>query len=215
MTYPTVKDYIAVYLTQEQYSRKVDRLIRRMHDGTLDKFNFIDLMIGEMENAFERAWRQGAAECGFGPDERTDQERDALNAFIFQNAQYVPGFATAIDDSITSAEYSEATQKDRKKDLERFLTRGQMWANRFSEVANLARQLACADKKLQWQVGPTEHCSDCSKLNGRTYRASTWAASGVRPQSSELECGGFRCQCQLVPTNEPGNRGRVPALTGR
>jgi hypothetical protein len=58
-----------------------------------------------------------------------------------------------------------------------------------------------AQVNLEWIVGPTEHCGDCLRLNGQVHSAEAWAASGWQPQSSALECGGFNCQCSLVPTD--------------
>lgn len=60
---------------------------------------------------------------------------------------------------------------------------------------------------LKWVVGPTEHCSDCLRLNGQVHPPDVWAASGWQPQARVLECGGFRCQCSFVPTDEEESGG--------
>lgn len=54
------------------------------------------------------------------------------------------------------------------------------------------------DSWLQWKIGQTEkHCSDCLHLNGQIHRASEWAAAGIKPQSPDLECGGWHCDCRF------------------
>lgn len=50
-----------------------------------------------------------------------------------------------------------------------------------------------------WQLGATErHCKDCLHLNGQIHTAEEWKAAGIQPQSPDLECGGWNCDCRLV-----------------
>lgn len=49
-----------------------------------------------------------------------------------------------------------------------------------------------------WRLGATErHCRDCAYLDGQIKTASEWAAAGIAPQSPDLECGGWNCDCRL------------------
>jgi hypothetical protein len=60
------------------------------------------------------------------------------------------------------------------------------------------------DPYLEWQLGATEkHCTDCAFLNGQIKRASEWRAAGIKPQSPDLECGGWNCDCRLVVVDKP------------
>lgn len=52
---------------------------------------------------------------------------------------------------------------------------------------------------LMWVYGPTEHCDDCTRLNGQVHTREEWLASPWRPQGSNLQCGGWNCQCTLSP----------------
>lgn len=55
------------------------------------------------------------------------------------------------------------------------------------------------DPLLMWVNGRTKKpCSDCSRLGGQVHRASEWRAMGIEPQSPDLACGGWHCQCRLV-----------------
>lgn len=57
-----------------------------------------------------------------------------------------------------------------------------------------------AEPRFMWQLGATErHCRDCSTLNGQIKTSAEWAAAGIQPQSPDLECGGWYCDCRLVP----------------
>lgn len=59
------------------------------------------------------------------------------------------------------------------------------------------------EPRYKWQYGDTEHCTDCLALNDVVLTASEWRRIGIRPQSPDLECGGWRCKCRFVPTDEP------------
>lgn len=66
---------------------------------------------------------------------------------------------------------------------------------------------AAGGKKLQWVMGATEeHCTTCADLTGIVAYAAEWALLGVHPQrppNGKLVCGGWRCDCALVETDEP------------
>jgi hypothetical protein len=53
----------------------------------------------------------------------------------------------------------------------------------------------------EWRYGFSEHCSDCLRLNGQRHRLKHWKGKGWLPQAKKLECGGFNCQCQLIPAS--------------
>lgn len=57
------------------------------------------------------------------------------------------------------------------------------------------------EPRYTWRLGATEqHCGDCLRLDGVTLTASEWARAGIKPQSPQLECGGWRCDCRLELT---------------
>jgi hypothetical protein len=207
----TVTDLVVEHIAQlsfEDYRKSVFAQVRGLLLGHFDQFTFIDGMLSAMERGFERAWQEGASECGIGPDERTVEENDALNTMIFAQAAFLPGFAAEI--TATRSQLLEAGSGLVFGGA--LLSRATMWANRYNDVRNQAHTLACQDSKMEWVLGPTEHCSSCSRLAGKVKRGSAWARSGVRPQSRELECGGFNCQCRLQETNAPATPGPLPRL---
>ena len=59
------------------------------------------------------------------------------------------------------------------------------------------------------------NCGDCTRLNTRVYRKSTWEKYDVYPQSPDLECTGKYCGCKFEVTDEPCTRGRPPAIAGQ
>ena len=174
--------------------------------GALFYNDFVSAMESALRLGANWAWREGAAECGIAPEEMTFEERMLIQSMYNEQMAYVDGFAMFI------IEHS----KERGGKRGALQPRIDTWANRYNEWVNRAKERACADKKLKWVLGPTKvHCSDCLNLDGRVYRGSIWQKYGIRPQSPELECGGFNCKCTLEPTDEPCTRGHPPRLSGQ
>lgn len=223
LTFPrpqTLFDAIIVYLSQETFGKAIRDNVRALYFAQISDFQFQDQMIQLFERHFEDAWSQGAAQCGIQPGERTAEEADRLNSFIFQQANYLPTYAQAIlrtrEQAIEAGELDPENPNTRKyKQLRPLMNRAKMWENRWNEVKALGQQMACADQKSQWKINPAkESCRDCLRAKDRVYRNSVWAAYGWRPQSPELACGGHHCGCRLEPTDKPVTPGRPPALAG-
>jgi hypothetical protein len=89
--------------------------------------------------------------------------------------------------------------------VERLKSRLDLWQNVGREVQHKGMiDEPNSEKKLVWRLGGTEdHCTDCSALNGKVLTASEWKSAGIAPQSRDLECGGWRCDCRLEETGEP------------
>lgn len=86
-----------------------------------------------------------------------------------------------------------------------------MWAATALSIYALG-QLYRADgeTRMTWAFGPTvEHCADCKSLNGQVHTVSEWLAffqaTGKRPGSRSLACGGWQCLCGMHETSEPAS----------
>lgn len=179
--------------------------IRGLWNGSRDTIDFEISMRSIIEREFRRAWIQGAAECGIKADELTQAELSELERMTNEQFPFLPGFAADI----------ETGSKANNGRLGPHFERGEMWINRYDEVRNRGKSMACRDSKLKWELGAAEHCRSCLALNGKVKRASFWNNSGILPRTagaSFLECRGYRCACSLVPTDEPISRGRMPSL---
>ncbi len=187
--------------TQSDFGLSVRAAIRGLWIGG-ESFDFVDSMILSIRRQLQLAWSEGAKECGVGKDELTAQELSAREQLITSQFAYLPAFA---DDIV-------AGSKANGGKLGPLLSRGSVWINRYDEARNQAKQMACGDKKLKWVLGPTEHCSSCLKLSGKVKRGSQWESAGIAPQIRALECGGWRCACTLVATDDPMSKGPLPRL---
>ena len=164
---------------------------------------FFQAMMVAIRRGLTQAFEDGAKECGVLPEEFSPVERMELEQRVFDQYNYIGGFATAI----------EAGSKANGGKLGPLMTRAELWVNRYKDIVNRAKTMACKDQKLVWTLGRTEiHCSSCLKLNGKVKRASQWERAGIRPQHPDLECGGWRCDCSLEPTDAPMSMGPLPRI---
>ncbi len=179
--------------------------VRGLWSGRRDLFGFVDNMVSILNRHLENAWREGAAEGGIRPDERTPEETERLNAFVNGQIVFVPRLGEFIQEN-SNAEGGL---------LRTSLTRLSPWVNRYNEVKAIATQMACGDLKQMWVLGVAEHCKTCLKLAGRVMRGSQWAKLDVHPQDTrpgKLDCRGFNCKCRFVETDKRATPGRLPRL---
>lgn len=187
----------------EDYLRRLRSPARALWAGVIDASQFFEAMTAVIERGLNQAWREGAAECGVQPGDYTPAEEMALAEAIVAERAFVTRLA----------EWIATNSKANGGKVQPVFDRLTLWANRYRDARNQAKLLACADQKLEWVLGPTEHCSTCSRLAGRVKRGSQWQAAGLRPQNppnEKLECGGYHCQCELKPTTKPVSRGKLP-----
>jgi len=91
-----------------------------------------------------------------------------------------------------------------------------MWVNKSLNNLYHAALGAADDSQLwMWVVNPLkEHCSTCLRMNGQVHTMKDYLKTGIVPQSSALECGGYRCGCELVKATGAQARGRIPEGQG-
>ena len=161
-------------------------------------------MEATIDRGIRNAWRIGLEKAGILESEMTIDEIAAINEFVANQYRYLGGFADDI----------EAEKKGSGK-LGGFLMRSDMWVNAFDAAIVQAFAMAAGNKKLVWVLGEAEHCSSCSKLAGKVKRDSYWTEKGILPKVQGvdyLDCHGYRCQCDLIETDEPLSKGPLPSL---
>lgn len=136
------------------------------------------------------AWNAGAASVGVLPSDMEPEDLQVIAGIVAEEKTYVPGLFDYLD---TLANTPGAS-------LQSALPRLEMWGNKWQAVYNQAVTYFGAKARLVWVLGPTEHCETCLKLAGIVAWAKEWEAADIRPQSRRLACGGYRCQCQLLPS---------------
>jgi hypothetical protein len=99
------------------------------------------------------------------------------------------------------------------RDLQRkFIDRVGMWVNKgLARVFEMGKLAGDANQMMEWVLGKTEqHCRTCFTANGQRHRAKDWQRAGIK--TDRLECGGFYCDCQLVPVSGERARGRLDRI---
>ena len=184
------------------FRRNLRSAIRGLWTGAITKRQALSTFRSAIERAVERAWIEGAQECGIQADELTVEELTVRDEFIFTQSDFATGF---IDDIA-------AKSKANGGSLQPLMQRGEMWVNQYESAKQQSEALACANEKRIWVLGRTEHCATCRKLAGQIRRLSFWQ-NNVLPRNApneKLQCRGFNCQCTLDKTDKPISRGRLP-----
>lgn len=184
------------------FRRNLRSAIRGLWSGAITKRQALSTFRGAIEQAIERAWVEGAAECGIQADELTTEELTARDEFIFTQNDLAPNFIDAV----------AANSKADGGPLEPQFQRVELWVNQYPNAKQQAEAMACANEKRIWVLGRTEHCTTCQRLAGQVRRLSFWQNNVMprNPPNEKLICGGWACQCTLDKTDKPISRGRLP-----
>ena len=197
---PQVVKYLySTYKSYDYFLAQVNGLVRGLYNGFIGG-EFIDtlanLISGQLWDAYEKAWFDEGGD-GVVPDYLMKSYQEAVSS------QY--GYVDAFYRDIVDARIDQTS-------LDPLLVRASLWANRYNEAYNEAVRLITLQGggNMVWIEGDTnEKCSTFLALDGIVARASEWDILGVKPQNGDnkkLECRGWNCQCQLVPTDKRRSR---------
>lgn len=189
--------------TLSDYTGKIEALITRAADATnvVKPRNFIAAVRGYLADYGERAYKDALDSVGI-----TDlSDDDILTIEKVYNAQqkYVNGLA----DAVYGTTNSDGDTVGKRVSASGAGSRAQMWGKSLQEFYNAGLLAADADSNYEWEVGNTEHCDDCLRLNGQVHRLSAWNKNGWLPRSSKLKCKGYHCKCTISKT-KARQRGR-------
>lgn len=190
-------------MSEAAYRMGVRAAARGVWTGVFDYFHAWDHMYALLHREMRLAWHEGLREIGIQPKEMSPEETIALEQRVVRLLNYVDGFLAA----------AEEGSKSRGGKLAPLLRRADIWAARYNETREQAKSLASSNPKLEWVYGDTvDHCDSCSRVVGRVYRKNTWEKYGWVPGSKSLACGGWRCDCRRMATENACYPGRPPTL---
>lgn len=203
-----VKKVTAYFKTVDYFIRTLTGMVRDLYRMEIDEEMFVTQLADLVQQQLTRAWNEGMRENDLNPQtDMTDEWQQILDQIILDEYDYVDQFAHDITQRSLETGGDEAYWGDLQ-------SRAQLWANRYNDVVNRAI-LETKEQKLIWVYGDTEHCSTCERLNGIVAFASEWQLANVHPQqppNDTLDCGGWRCQCQLIPTGNAHTRNAFDAI---
>src|SRR3972149_7420253 len=146
----------------DAYQRNLRSAVRGLWSSVLDFDQFFSAMSSAITRGLTGAWYEGALECGIKPDELSSGEEKALSERIVKERSYIVDFGEVI----------EANSKGNRGQLTPLFGRLNTWTNRYRDITNQAKAMACEDQKLAWRINVRcrEHCKSCLGLNGRVKR---------------------------------------------
>lgn len=178
--------------TVEYMLRQIQGLVRAVYNNILGG-EFIDIMADLISGQLTQAANQALQEAGV---QMTDAIRTAVESAILSEYSHVDQYYRDIVDAKVDG-----------TPIDPLLARAQMWANRWNDVYNMVKTMIAAEfgHKMEWVYGDAEHCTTCQGLNGIVAYAAEWDMLNIHPQGAPngaLECGGWRCRCNLVVTEK-------------
>ena len=187
-----------------EYRRNLRGITRALWNGAMSFDQAFADFDDNVRIGLRNAWHYGARQCGIQPADLTPEELTAMRQVIAQEESRVFPFL----------DWAHLNNKASGGKFGPIKARADMWALRWDDVASRARLMACADKALEWVQGPTsDKCPTCTRMNGKVKRASQWQRNGVHPRAPKnrtIQCEGWQCLCELVPTDKPLSRGPLP-----
>jgi hypothetical protein len=161
-----------------------------------------------IEVGLNEAWRLGMRQNNV--TEILPEWQDIVDGIVADERGHIPDFAGWITEVAGNAPSIGAAITQAQGRLS-------LWIGRYNDVYNQAILISADEKtKLKWVMGPTEkHCQSCATLDGVVAYQREWDESQVHPQQPEnpvLYCGGWNCQCELIPTDERHTRNAMDIL---
>lgn len=194
---PVLVDACKYFKTYDYFLRVLSGDVVDLYRGNITEAQFVDNLAALLDQQLRRAFNEGMRQNGLDPqNDMTDEWEQAYQEIVSSEYQYVDGFAA---DIVKGAKDNTG--------YEQFQARAALWANRYNDVVNQAVIITAEGKdRLEWHLGQTEkHCETCKQLDGIVAFAAEWDTAGLKPQSppnDALECGGWKCDCSLMPTDK-------------
>lgn len=201
--------------TYENYLYALNRAVADLYNSKISEDDFIDKLAELIPEQLRDAWIDGMEDAGLTRDDITPEWEEQIQNIIADEFDFVDSFAQDIVEG-------------RDGDIAEFQARAELWAVRYQQVRNIAALAATASLggNMKWVEGDTvKKCPVCVALDGIIAGANEWEELGVRPQngpnpalSNDPEgCGGWKCMCELQPTDEPRTpnaKERILEITG-
>lgn len=195
------------------FGGQVGNLMTGLYNEQISFSEFIIGMNNAIQTYWPQAWEGGMAKFGLSMEDISPEEQARLN----QEMSKQFGFIGGLGDAVVAARNAEAGIASL------IAQRVPLWENAWLSVFSIAAGMAAADKPAMWQLGSTkENCATCLFYEGMVYRMKTWVKwlepAGLMPRQANgqnKECGGWLCDCDLVPTAQKPKKGKVPIWKGK
>ena len=168
--------------------------------GEINRRRFSIIMRNELRRFGRAAYMDGLEQGGVNRESFDNEDHEQVLTIAGEEGKYLSDLgATLYKDGIGPDEMRRRAAMWINKSLRRFLYAG---------VESAAR-----NGTFGWALGRTEkHCRSCKVASGKVAKFKTWMQHDIRPGSSRLFCGGFKCGCSFFRTNAKvtGGISRIP-----
>jgi len=170
----------------DDYQAALLALVALARADSITRRDFIAQMTALVEEHAEAMFRISA---GLSPgDDMTEDMIRVFNDELQAHTDRVLPFANNIYAEIDS----EAQTTSRVT----------IWRDKLIGFTAIGVMFNEAITELVWRLGATEeHCATCLAQNGTVRTRAEWLIlaldEGIKPQSRDLECGGWHCDCSL------------------
>lgn len=178
--------------SERAYELLVEKAVRDRYNQEIDDGQFLATMSFLIAAQFRRAWMEGLREVDYKDGMTPDMENE-LAGYEIEEEGHSRRLLLDIVSAIALGLGWEV-----------FAYRISLWSHRYTEIRN--RAAVAGGKKrgvrLRWDLGRTEkHCGTCSQYSGQIKSAQEWDSIWLTlqhaPQSRELDCKGYNCDCEL------------------
>jgi len=186
--------------TRRAFERDMNDLLNQALNGNIERRRFGIVLRALISRHGRAAYRDGLQAGGVDPEDISEDDLAEINRLIAAQSTYVTQLGAAIfrRDAVSQAQAGVKPALWFNKSITPFYDAGLLSANR--------------NGYYEWQLGLTEdHCSTCLSLNGQIHRLKDYHRRNLLPKSEELECGGWQCDCRLIPRENTRARGRFPS----
>lgn len=141
------------------------------------------------------AYFEGLQAGGVSPEDFDADMSAEADTLVLTQLEYVPDFMHAIEDALGDKGKQAAV-----------MVRAELWCNSVAAAGQQGLNAARGAEMVIWRLGATEeHCDTCAWLDGQRHRRRWFTKHGYiprQPGSETLECGGWNCDCELVPVTK-------------
>lgn len=189
----------AIQATRLDFEDTLEDIFNAAMSGSINRRRFSILMRGAISRAGQRAYRDGLEDGGVTDATLSDEDRARISVLTAEQNKYVSNLGAKLFSGEANIYNTEA--------------KAALWFNKSIDPFYQAGKLSAdANGNYEFVLGSTEeHCDSCLTANGQIHRLKAWHRSGKHPRSSQLQCGGWRCDCRLVKTAERA-RGRLTRI---
>ena len=139
-----------------------------------------------------------------------NQGTPAEARFLAEQQAIIRDSANALATDLFDGRYSASETVTAEEARASLLSRLELWTFNMGQIWHMGLLLTpviaglLEEPRKIWRWGDTvKHCRHCGPLDGVVLTDSEWIALNIWPQSSMLECGGYRCGCGLYSTDLP------------